>query len=141
MLTKMMIQTQPKESLVDITDQVREIVAKSGVSEGVCILFVPHTTAGLTLNSKMDPATHQDIINDVRRLVPTRVDFEHIYDTPADAAGHIKSTLVGATLSMIVTSGDLLLGGSQGILFCEYDGPRSRNIHIRIMKDNCSVCE
>jgi secondary thiamine-phosphate synthase enzyme len=139
-LTKMMIQTQPKESLVDITEQVREIVAKSGVSEGVCILFVPHTTAGLTLNSKMDPATHQDIINDVRRLVPTRVDFEHIYDTPADAAGHIKSTLVGATLSMIVTSGDLLLGGSQGILFCEYDGPRSRNIHIRIMNENCSVC-
>ena len=97
-------------------------------------MFVPHTTAGLTINSYIDPATIQDISNEIRRLVPTRVDFEHIYDTPADAAGHIKSTLVGASLALIVTGGQLLLGGSQGLLFCEFDGPRTRKVHVRVVE-------
>lgn len=128
------IQTPPKESLLDITGQVNEVVQTSGIKEGICVVFVPHTTAGLTINSYIDPATIQDISNEIRRLVPTRVDFEHIYDTPADAAGHIKSTLVGATLALIVTGGQLLLGGSQGLLFCEFDGPRTRKVHVRVVE-------
>ncbi len=135
MLKTIHIQTPPKESLVNITTEIRELVRESGVVEGICVLAVPHTTAGITLNSIMDPATNSDIKNEIKRLVPTRVDFEHIYDTPADAAGHIKSTITGATLALIVTDGELLLGGSQGILFCEFDGPRSRKIHIRIIKE------
>lgn len=136
MLTTIKVNTQPNESLVNITEQVEEIVQNSGVKDGICVLAVPHTTAGLTLNSKMDPATMADIISEVRRLVPTRVDFEHIYDTPADAAGHIKSTLVGTTLSLIISKGKLLLGGSQGILFCEYDGPRTRKVYVQILKES-----
>lgn len=128
------IQTPPKESLLDITGQVNEVVQSSGIKEGICVVFVPHTTAGLTINSYIDPATIQDISNEIRRLVPTRVDFEHIYDTPADAAGHIKSTLVGASLALIVTGGQLLLGGSQGLLFCEFDGPRTRKVHVRVVE-------
>lgn len=127
------IETPPKESLLDITAEVQEIVMKSGVDEGVCVLFVSHTTAGLTLNSIIDPATAQDLQNEIRRLVPTRVDFQHTYDTPADAAGHIKSTLIGASLSLIITGGKLLLGGSQGIVFCEFDGPRSRKVHLKLV--------
>ncbi len=135
MLTTIQIQTPPKESLINITAEVKEAVAASGVQEGLCVLVVPHTTAALTLNSALDAATASDILGDIRRLIPTRVDFQHIYDTPADAAGHIKSTLIGASLSLIVTRGQLLLGGSQFILFCEFDGPRQRQIHLRIQAD------
>ena len=135
MLTKIKLQTPPKESLINITEQVKEAVRASDVQEGMCVLVVPHTTAAVTLNSALDAATASDIIGDVRRLIPTRVDFNHIYDTPADAAGHIKSTLIGASLALIVTKGELLLGGSQFILFYEFDGPRQRQVNIRIMED------
>lgn len=135
MLEIIKINTPPKESMVDITTQVRDLIQKSGVIEGICVVFVPHTTAGLTLNSIMDEATTNDIRDELKRLVPTRVDFEHIYDTPADAAGHIKSTLVGASLALIITGGNLLLGSSQGIHFCEFDGPRSRKVHLQIMEE------
>jgi secondary thiamine-phosphate synthase enzyme len=135
MLTKIKIQTPPKESLINITEQVKEAVRASGVQEGLCVLVIPHTTAAITLNSALDAATATDIISDVRRLIPTRVDFNHIYDTPADAAGHIKSTLIGASVTLIVTKGELLLGGSQFILFYEFDGPRQREINVRIMED------
>ena len=135
MLETINLKTPPKESLVEITDQVRVLVEKSGVQEGICVVYVPHTTAGLTINSFMDEATSNDIRSELRRLVPTRVDFEHIYDTPADAAGHIKSTLVGISLTLIITGGNLLMGASQGIHFCEFDGPRSRKVHVRIMEE------
>ena len=135
MLTKIKIQTPAKESLINITEQVKEAVRVSGVQEGMCVLVIPHTTAAITLNSALDAATANDIINDIRRLIPTRVDFNHIYDTPADAAGHIKSTLIGASVTLIVAKGELLLGGSQFVLFYEFDGPRQREINIRIMED------
>ncbi len=135
MLKKIMIETPPKESLINITDQIQKIVHGSWIDEGVCILAIPHTTAGLTLNSKMDSATLVDLVNEMRRLVPTRVDFEHIFDTPADAAGHIKSSLVGTTLSLIISEGQLILGGSQGIFFCEYDGPRTREVLVRLLRE------
>lgn len=133
MTTKFTIETPPKESMLNITPQVKQVVEESAVLEGMCVVFIPHTTAGLTLNSIMDSATAQDIKDEIRRLVPTRVDFEHIYDTPADAAGHIKATLVGASLSLIISGGDLLLGGSQGIYFCEFDGPRTREVYVKII--------
>ena len=128
------IETPPKESLLDITAEVNQAVAACGIQEGICMVFVPHTTAALTLNSIVDPATAMDIRDEIRRLVPTRVDFEHIYDTPADAAGHVKSTLVGTSLPLIVTGGKLLLGGSQGIVFCEFDGPRTRKVNILVVE-------
>jgi len=125
----------PGENLINITSQVREYVKKSKVKEGICLVFVPHTTAAITLNSAIDPSTSFDILNELGHLVPKRVDFKHQYDTPADAAGHIKSTLIGASLALIVSNGDLLIGNSQSLLFCEFDGPRSRNVFLRIMPD------
>jgi secondary thiamine-phosphate synthase enzyme len=97
------------------------------------VVVVPHTTAAITVNSGLDPATPIDIIADVNRLVPKRVDFVHQYDTPADAAGHIKATLVGHSVTLIISNGKLLLGGSQSIMFYEFDGPRQRQVQVKII--------
>ena len=135
MLKTILLQTQSGESLVNITEELRVAVRESGIKEGICVVYVPHTTAALTVNSAMDPKTPMDIVDEVHRIVPTRVDFQHIYDTPADAAGHVKASLVGGDLTLIVTEGDLLLGGSQSVMFFEFDGPRSRKVVVRIMAD------
>lgn len=133
MLTTVAIQTPPGESLVDVTAQVREAVRATGVQDGLCAVIIPHTTAGVTINSAMDPATPTDIIEDVRRLIPTRVDFHHQYDTPADAAGHSKAALIGHSVLVIIADGKLLLGGSQSILFYEFDGPRERRVQVKVI--------
>ena len=133
MLATIPIQTPPGETLVDITGPVRETVRQMGVQSGLCAVVVPHTTAAVTINSSLDPTTPDDIINDLRRLVPTRVDFKHQYDTPADAAGHIKATLVGHSIMLVVEDGDLRLGGSQSILFYEFDGPRARRVQVKVI--------
>lgn len=135
MLKKIDLQTPPAESLIDLTSQVRAIVTESGVQEGICVLYNPHSTAGLTINSGLDPKTGEDIISEIHRLVPTRVDFKHTYDTPSDAAGHIKSVLVGNSLTLIITQGELILGGSQSLLFFDFDGPRRREVWVRVLAE------
>jgi secondary thiamine-phosphate synthase enzyme len=136
MLTKIELHTPAGENILNITRQVEDVIQEIGVGEGICVLLIPHTTAGLTLNSGLDPNTLQDIVEEYRRLVPTRVDFNHTYDTPADAAGHIKSVLMGGNLSLIITNGKLMLGHSQSILFCEFDGPRKRQVWLRVLSDS-----
>lgn len=133
MLSTIPFKTPPGDALVDITGLVRAAVRAAGISAGLCAVIVPHTTAGVIINSALDPTTPQDIVDDLRRLVPTRVDFRHQYDTPADAAGHIKAALVGHSVLLVVENGDLLLGGSQSILFCEFDGPRERRVWVKVM--------
>jgi len=132
-LTTIEFETPPGDALVNITDLVQRAVQHMDISSGLCALIVPHTTAAITINSSLDPTTPDDIVNDVRRLVPTRVDFKHQYDTPADAAGHIKSTLIGQSVLLVVDNGSLLLGGSQSILFYEFDGPRTRRVQIKVI--------
>ena len=134
MLTTITLQTPAGDALVDVTAQVREAVQSTGVQSGLCTVIVPHTTAAITINSALDSATPEDIIADLRRLVPTRVDFKHQYDTPADAAGHIKATLVGHSILLVIEAGDLLVGGSQSILFYEFDGPRERRIQVKVIE-------
>lgn len=128
------VDTPRGDALIDITGQVKALVAESGVQAGLCVLFVPHTTAAITLNSALDAATATDIIADLRRIVPTRVDFAHQYDTPADAAGHVKAALVGHSITLIIADGKLTLGSSQFVLFYEFDGPRARRVQVRIME-------
>ncbi len=135
MLKTIELQTPPGESLTNVTGQVQAAVRESGVREGICVVYVPHTTAAILINSALDKNTSVDIIEDLRRLVPTRVDFHHIYDTPADAAGHIKATLVGGSQSLIVTGGELLLGSSQSVFFFEFDGPRKRQVLVRVVSE------
>jgi secondary thiamine-phosphate synthase enzyme len=128
------LETGLGDSLTDITDQVRAVVKESNVKSGVCYVVVPHTTAAVTINSGLDPATVQDIVSDVRRIVPTRTDFHHIVDTPSDAAAHIKASLVGNTETVLIENGDLVLGHSQSLLFFDFDGPRQRRALIKIIE-------
>ena len=133
MMTVIDIETLAGDALVDITAQVRAAVAESGAAAGLCVLIVPHTTAGITINSNLDMATPADLLAEIQRLVPKRVDFAHQYDTPADAAGHIKAALVGQSVTLAIEAGELLLGGSQSIMFFEFDGPRRRSVQVKII--------
>ena len=128
------LETSLGDSLTDITDQVRAVVKESNVKNGVCYVVVPHTTAAVTINSGLDPATVQDIVSDVRRIVPTRTDFHHIVDTPSDAAAHIKASLVGNAETVLIEDGDLVLGHSQSLLFFDFDGPRQRRALVKIIE-------
>ena len=128
------IATGKGDSLNLITEQVQAVVTESDVSSGICFLIVPHTTAAITINSYLDPATGLDILDEVRRLVPTRTDFHHIFDTPADAAGHIKATLIGNTETVLIEDGELVLGHSQGLFLYDFDGPRNRRVLVKIIE-------
>jgi secondary thiamine-phosphate synthase enzyme len=130
------LKTEASECLINITEEIQQAVGDSDIKEGICVVFVPHTTAGITINSGMDELTLKDIITETHRLVPTRVDFNHTFDTPADAAGHIKSVLIGNNLSLIIKNGELVIGGSQSVMFFEFDGPRSRRVLLRILGES-----
>jgi secondary thiamine-phosphate synthase enzyme len=117
----------------DITGDIRKAIAESGVEEGIAVVSLPHTTASLGIISFPDPLGLIDVMDEVTRLVPTRVDFKHQHDTPQDAAGHVKSTIIGTTMSLIVTNGEPLLGHSQKVYFMEHDGPRQRQFHVQVV--------
>ena len=135
MLKQINFRTEQGNNLLNITEQIKQAVAESGIEEGICLVYVPHTTAGITINSGIDQNTLLDIIEEINRLVPTRVNFHHQYDSPVDAAGHIKSVLLGNNLSLVISNGEVVLGHSQSILFCEFDGPRNRRVLVRVMED------
>jgi len=134
MLKKFQIDTKDRD-VVSITEEVKTLVEASGVKEGICLVTIPHTTAALTITSFWDPNGFLDLQDEICRLIPTRIDFKHQHDTPQDAAGHVKSSLVGASLSLIVHEGALLLGHSQGIYFLEFDGPRKREFFVKVQAD------
>lgn len=133
MLKNFKIHTEHRD-VFSITDEVKKTVEESGVQEGICVVFTPHTTAGLTLTSFWDPNGFEDLQDEICRLIPTRIDFKHQHDTPQDAAGHVKSSLIGTSMSFIVTGGKPLLGGSQGIYFLEFDGPRNREYFVKVLE-------
>jgi secondary thiamine-phosphate synthase enzyme len=123
------------EEMHEITDDVQEIVKNSGVKDGFVIVHCNHTTAGILVTSFWDKRGHTDFMIEMDKLVPTRNDFLHTYDTPTDAAGHIKSMLVGTSQTLIVKDGKVLLGSSQGIFFAEFDGPRDRQFYVKVVSD------
>jgi len=133
MLIKLDIKSNERQEMLVITDLIRDALSENDIKNGLCFLFCPHTTAGLTINSYLDPATAKDLIHEIDRLVPTRTDFIHVFDTPSDAAGHIKASLIGGQLGLIVEEGELQLAVSQGIFFWEFDGPRSRQIYLKVV--------
>lgn len=134
MLKKFNITTKYNE-VYDITAQVKKAVEESGVAEGTCLVNNPHSTAGLAVYSPWDPAGFLDLDDEIRRLIPTRIDFKHQHDTPQDAAGHVKSALMGISGNFIIHEGNLLIGGSQAIYFLEFDGPRKREFYVKIQPD------
>jgi secondary thiamine-phosphate synthase enzyme len=125
--------TSSRQCWVNLLEEVKRVVAESGIAEGLCTVYNPHTTAGLVVNSYLDANTPKDILHEIDRLVPTRLDFFHTFDTPSDAAGHVKSSLVNVSLDIPVHEGKLMTGHSQGILFVEFDGPRSRQVYVTLM--------
>ncbi|MBI3961010.1 MAG: YjbQ family protein [Chloroflexi bacterium] len=134
MFETLSFRTTASQELVNLDEQVRAVVAANGVAEGICHIYCPHSTAGLTINSALDSRTSQDILFEMNRLVPTRVDFFHTFDTPTDAAGHVKSTLTGVHVTCLIHEGRLMLGHSQSILFAEYDGPRHRQVYVKVVE-------
>ena len=124
-----------ERDVLDLTESVKTFVEECGVLEGICTVYTPHTTAGLTLTSFWDPNGLVDLQDEVCRLIPTKIDFKHQHDTPQDAAGHVKSSLIGISLSLIIHEGKLLLGHSQGIYFMEFDGPRNREYFVKTLSD------
>lgn len=128
-MTELSVRTSRREELVDITEQVQRVVAQSGVKDGVCWLFVPHTTAAITVNENADPSVKVDILEQLHRLIPPDLRYHH---TEGNADAHIKAVLVGNSLSVPIVNGRLLLGTWQGIFLCEFDGPRNRCVWVQI---------
>ena len=123
------IKTKTRNDLVDITTQVEKVVKESGVAEGICVLVVPHTTAAVTVNENADPSVKADIITKLSELAPAGDHYHHI---EGNADAHIKTVLVGPSETLLVRGGRLSLGTWQGVFFCEFDGPRTRKIIIRV---------
>jgi len=121
------VRTKSRVELIDITRKVHDVLSQSYVRDGVCHVFVPHTTAGVTINENADPAVVRDIIKELNKIVPMDDDYEH---REGNSAAHIKASLVGFSVFVPVEAGKLALGTWQGIYFCEFDGPRSRKVYV-----------
>lgn len=117
-------------NLHNITGKVREALAQSGIKDGICVIFCPHTTAGITINENADPDVVRDILLGLDKAFPDRAEFRH---SEGNSAAHLKSGCIGASETVIVKDGRLLLGTWQGIFFCEFDGPRSRTFYVKLM--------
>jgi len=123
------VSSSKKAEFIDITQQVREIVKKTEVQSGLCIVYVPHTTAGVTVNENADPHVAQDILMGLDKVVPSHDRYLH---SEGNSPAHIKASLIGCSETVLVESGELVLGTWQGIYFCEFDGPRSRTVYVRV---------
>lgn len=125
------VSTRSHQELHDITDRIKDVVRHSGVTEGLCHLFCPHTTAGLTLNENWDPSVRHDLGIVYDDLVPQRSDFRH---GEGNSPAHAKTTLTGSSLTLFVDGGELILGRWQGIYLAEFDGPRSRKVLVKVVE-------
>ena len=128
MIQTFQVRTSKQIEFIDITRSVQEAVKKTGVEEGVCIVFVPHTTAGITINENADPSVLQDIIMELNKIVPFKDQYRHL---EGNSPGHIKASILGCSQTVLIESGKLALGTWQGIFFCEFDGPRNRKVHVK----------
>lgn len=126
------VRSGSRTAMIDITSRVREAVGKSGVQSGLCTLFVPHTTAGITINEKADPDVVTDILKEINKIVPFEDGYAHM---EGNSAAHIKASMFGFSVQVIIEEGRLVLGTWQGIYFCEFDGPRNRKVYIQVLRN------
>ena len=126
------VKTRERTELVDITSEIDRLVEKSGVDLGLCMVYVPHTTAGVTINESADPSVKSDILMVLNQMVPWEANYRHL---EGNSPAHVKSTLVGPSELITIEKGRLVLGTWQGVFFCEFDGPRNRKLHVRIMEE------
>ena len=132
MPVKVSVKSTTRSEMIDITHFVQDEVLRSGTKEGICIVYVPHTTAGITINEGADPSVCEDIISKLTRLVPKNENYRHI---EGNSDSHIKASLMGSSVTVIIENNSLVLGTWQKIFFCEFDGPRSRSVYIKILED------
>jgi len=130
-----LIKSKNREVFIDITSQVQEVVAASGIRTGCCILHVPHTTAAVTVNEGADPSVQSDILTYLAERVPYRGSYQHM---EGNSDAHIKSALMGISQVLPVKDGKVVLGTWQSIFFCEFDGPRNRRFHVQLLRDSGS---
>ena len=124
------VKTTSRTELIDVTSQIAEQVKQSGVSDGLCMLYVPHTTGAVTINESADPSVRGDIQMVLNQIVPWEANYKHL---EGNSPAHVKATLVGPSELLAIENGALVLGTWQGIFFCEFDGPRTRKMHVRIL--------
>ena len=124
------ISSSKQTEMLDITSDVRRAIRESGIGSGLAVLFVPHTTAAVTINENADPDVVRDILMELNKIVPFDDHYRH---AEGNSAAHLKSTLVGASVTLLIEKGEPVLGAWQGIYFCEFDGPRRRKLHIQAM--------
>jgi len=131
MIQTFQVKTTTQTEFIDITHPVQEAVQKTGVGDGICIIFIPHTTAAVTINENADPSVIQDIVMELNKIIPFKDQYRHL---EGNSPAHIKASLVGCSEFIFIESGKLVLGTWQGIFFCEFDGPRNRKVHVKVMK-------
>ena len=116
--------------MIDVTSDINQVIQKSGIEQGLCMLYVPHTTAAVTINESADPSVKSDMLMILNKIIPWEANYRHL---EGNSAAHIKSTLVGPSELIAIENRNLVLGTWQGIFFCEFDGPRNRKLHVRIL--------
>jgi secondary thiamine-phosphate synthase enzyme len=130
MMQTFQVKTSSRTEMIDITRLVQEAVRKSEVEEGICMIFVPHTTAAVTVNENADPSVSQDILMELNKIVPFGDRYRH---AEGNSPAHVKASLVGPSLSIAIESGEIIVGTWQGIFFCEFDGPRNRKVYVKVI--------
>jgi len=125
------IKTNSQFEMIDITSQIQNIVYESGIVDGIVQIFIPHTTAAVTINEGADPSVPKDMIKELDKIVPLHDSYLHM---EGNSAAHIKSTLVGASEMVMIENGSLVLGTWQALFFCEFDGPRQRKVFVNVME-------
>jgi secondary thiamine-phosphate synthase enzyme len=129
MIERLSITTRQHSQMIDITAEVQQVVSASGIETGLAVVYCTHTTAGLTINENADPSVVADILETLDKMVPWRANYRH---AEGNAAAHVKASLVGSSVTVLVEAGRLVLGTWQGIFFCEFDGPRSRRVLVQM---------
>ncbi len=124
------VKTSSHTQFIDITSKVSEVLEKTGIKDGICTVFTPHTTAGITINENADPDVPRDIIKEMEKVVPLNDGYAHI---EGNSAAHIKSSLFGCSETVIVRNETLMLGTWQSVFFCEFDGPRNRKVWVKVI--------
>jgi len=128
-LQQFTVRTDSRQQMLDITDRVQQAVAQGGVREGICMVFVPHTTAAVTINENADPSVRRDMLMEIDKVVPLDDGYDH---AEGNSAAHLKSSLFGCSCLVPVEGGRLVLGTWQGVYFCEFDGPRTRKVQVMV---------
>ena len=131
MLIKFNVATSKHTQMTDITEMVQDAVTASGVKDGICTVFIPHTTAAVTINENADPDVVRDFTMELNKIVPWEDGYHHM---EGNAAAHLKASMIGFSEQIIIENGRLVLGTWQGIYFCEYDGPRNRKVYLKILE-------